>query len=159
MTIRGSRILLGILLGLSPALAAAQDLTPRAYFPAPEKSNAVILAVDAALADVRAGLAGPVPPALRDVHYGGAGKVGSGVGYVYPHDSPGGVAPQQYPPDAVLPRTYYRPTRHGAESRLAYLSHLLIANRHSLISDAKTCLWRGLKPRATSCATRKRKTL
>src|SRR3954463_13418559 len=47
------------------------------------KSNAVILAVDAALADVRAGLAGPVPPHLRDAHYGGAGKVGSGGGYVY----------------------------------------------------------------------------
>ena len=85
------------------------------------KSNAVITAVDAALADVRAGLAGPVPPALRDAHYGGAGKVGSGVGYVYPHDEPGGVAAQQYPPDAVLPRTYYRPTRYGAEARLADL--------------------------------------
>ena len=42
-------------------------------------------------------------------------------GYVYPHDEPGGVAAQQYPPDAVLPRTYYRPTRHGAEARLADL--------------------------------------
>jgi putative ATPase len=31
------------------------------------------------------------------------------------------VAAQQYPPDAVLPRTYYRPTGHGAESRLAEL--------------------------------------
>jgi putative ATPase len=85
------------------------------------KSNAVVTAVDAALADVRAGLAGPVPPHLRDAHYAGAAKVGSGKGYVYPHDEPGGVAAQQYPPDAVLPRTYYRPTRHGAESRLADL--------------------------------------
>ncbi len=85
------------------------------------KSNAVVMAVDSALADVRAGLAGPVPPHLRDAHYGGAGKVGSGIGYVYPHDQPGGVAGQQYPPDAVLPRTYYRPTRHGAEARLAEL--------------------------------------
>ncbi len=85
------------------------------------KSNAVVLAVDSALADVRAGLAGPVPPHLRDAHYGGAGKVGSGVGYVYPHDQPGGVAGQQYPPDVVVPKTYYRPTRHGAEARLAEL--------------------------------------
>jgi putative ATPase len=85
------------------------------------KSNAVVVAVDSALADVRAGLAGPVPPHLRDAHYGGAAKVGSGEGYVYPHDEPGGVAAQQYPPDAVLPRTYYRPTTHGAESRLAEL--------------------------------------
>ena len=85
------------------------------------KSNAVIVAVDSALADVRAGLAGPVPPHLRDAHYGGAAKVGSGEGYAYPHDAPDGVAAQQYPPDAVLERTYYRPTRHGAESRLADL--------------------------------------
>jgi len=85
------------------------------------KSNAVVLAVDAAIADVRAGLAGAVPPHLRDSHYAGAAKVGSGSGYVYPHDEPGGVAAQQYPPDAVLPRTYYRPTRHGAESRHADL--------------------------------------
>jgi putative ATPase len=85
------------------------------------KSNAVIVAVDSALADVRAGLAGPVPAHLRDAHYGGAAKIGAGKGYVYPHDQPGGVAEQQYPPDAVLPRAYYRPTRHGAESRLAEL--------------------------------------
>jgi putative ATPase len=85
------------------------------------KSNAVVVAVDSALADVRAGLAGPVPPALRDAHYAGAAKAGSGEGYVYPHDQPGGVAAQQYPPDAVLPRRYYRPTRHGAETRLADL--------------------------------------
>jgi putative ATPase len=85
------------------------------------KSNAVVVAVDSALADVRAGLAGPVPPHLRDAHYGGAAKIGAGKGYVYPHDRPGGVAEQQYPPDAVLGRTYYRPTRHGAESRLADL--------------------------------------
>ena len=43
MTTRGSRILIGILLSLSPAIGAAQDLTPRAYFPAPEKSNVVIV--------------------------------------------------------------------------------------------------------------------
>jgi putative ATPase len=85
------------------------------------KSNAVIMAVDAAIADVKAGLAGAVPSHLRDAHYGAAAKIGSGTGYVYPHNEPGGVAEQQYPPDVVLPRTYYRPTRLGAEARLADL--------------------------------------
>ena len=65
--------------------------------------------------------AGPVPPALRDSHYAGAAKLDHGRGYVYPHDEPGAVAPQQYAPDAVLDRTYYRPTRYGAEARLAEL--------------------------------------
>jgi putative ATPase len=85
------------------------------------KSNAVVVAVDSAIGDVRAGLAGPVPAHLRDAHYRGATTIGHGKGYLYPHDQPGGVAGQQYPPDVVLPRTYYRPTRHGAEARLADL--------------------------------------
>ncbi|MCZ2527061.1 replication-associated recombination protein A [Streptomyces sp. HB2AG] len=83
------------------------------------KSNAAYLAIDAALADVRAGRAGPVPPHLRDGHYPGAGKLGHGKGYVYPHDLPGGVAAQQYAPDEVHGRRYYEPTRHGAEARYA----------------------------------------
>ncbi|HEX6921619.1 MAG TPA: replication-associated recombination protein A, partial [Actinomycetes bacterium] len=85
------------------------------------KSNAVITAVDAAIADVRRGLTGPVPAALRDAHYAGASRVGHGRGYVYPHDEPGGVAAQQYAPDGVVGREYYRPTRYGAEGRLADL--------------------------------------
>src|SRR4051812_7548792 len=47
------------------------------------KSNAVIRAIDAAQADVRAGLAGAVPPALRDSHYPGAKKLGAGKRYRY----------------------------------------------------------------------------
>ncbi|KOG87962.1 replication-associated recombination protein A [Streptomyces varsoviensis] len=83
------------------------------------KSNAAYLAIDAALADVRAGLAGPVPPHLRDGHYKGAQKLGHGQGYLYPHDLPGGIAAQQYAPDAVHGKRYYEPTRYGAEARYA----------------------------------------
>ena len=36
------------------------------------KSNAVIMAIDAAISDVRAGKVGPVPSHLRDAHYSGA---------------------------------------------------------------------------------------
>lgn len=83
------------------------------------KSNAAVLAIDAAQSDVRAGLAGPVPPHLRDSHYRGAGPLGHGQGYQYPHDLPGGIAAQRYAPDAVHGRRYYQPTRHGAEARCA----------------------------------------
>ncbi|MCQ8772179.1 replication-associated recombination protein A [Streptomyces telluris] len=83
------------------------------------KSNAAYLAIDAALADVRAGLAGPVPPHLRDGHYKGAEKLGHAQGYVYPHDVAGGIAAQQYAPDAVRGKQYYAPTRYGAEARYA----------------------------------------
>ena len=83
------------------------------------KSNAVIKAIGAADADVRAGLAGPVPAHLRDAHYQGAGKIGHGRGYEYPHDFEGGIVEQAYAPDAIAGRRYYEPTQHGAEARFA----------------------------------------
>ncbi|MET0838845.1 MAG: replication-associated recombination protein A [Marmoricola sp.] len=82
------------------------------------KSNAVIKAIDAASADVRAGKIGPVPAHLRDAHYGGSKKLGHGKGYQYSHDAPYGIAEQQYAPDVVADAEYYRPTNLGAESAL-----------------------------------------
>jgi len=83
------------------------------------KSNAVIKAIGAAEADVRNGLIGTVPAHLRDAHYPGAGKVGHGEGYLYPHDFDDGVVPQRYAPDQVAERRYYEPSRHGLEARVA----------------------------------------
>src|ERR1035441_842331 len=83
------------------------------------KSNAVIKAIGAADADVRAGLVGAVPAHLRDAHYPGAGKVGHGESYLYPHDFDEGIVPQRYAPDSVADRRYYEPSGHGAEARLA----------------------------------------
>jgi putative ATPase len=83
------------------------------------KSNAVITAITAAAQDVRAGLTGPVPAHLRDAHYPGAGKLGHGRGYQYPHDQDEGIVAQQYAPDELAGREYYRPSRHGAEARYA----------------------------------------
>ncbi|QXJ20081.1 replication-associated recombination protein A [Actinomadura graeca] len=98
------------------------------------KSNAVITAVDGALGDVRKGLAGPVPGHLRDAHYKGAAKIGHGRGYQYAHDHPGGVVRQQYAPDAVHGREYYRPTRHGAESRFTEV----LARIRSVLRGSRT---------------------
>ncbi|MGH3446402.1 MAG: replication-associated recombination protein A [Nocardioidaceae bacterium] len=83
------------------------------------KSNAVITAVDAALADVHAGKVGTVPAHLRDSHYGGAATVGHGEGYLYAHDDPRGVAPQRHAPEIVADRAYYAPTNRGAEAEYA----------------------------------------
>ncbi|HJQ44305.1 MAG TPA: replication-associated recombination protein A [Jatrophihabitantaceae bacterium] len=83
------------------------------------KSNAVIAAIDAALADVRAGFAGSVPTPLRDGHYPGAAQLGHAQRYRYPHDLPEGVAEQQYVPDELVGRDYYEPTNRGAERSLA----------------------------------------
>lgn len=78
------------------------------------KSNAVIVAIDEAIADIRAGRIGTVPPHLRDSHYAGAKALGV-KGYAYPHDDPRGVLEQQYAPDVVHGRRYYRPSGHGFE--------------------------------------------
>jgi putative ATPase len=83
------------------------------------KSNAVIKAIGAADADVKAGLAGPVPAHLRDAHYRGADRIGHGRGYEYPHDYEGGIVGQAYAPDDIAGRRYYQPTQHGAEARYA----------------------------------------
>src|SRR5712691_6374748 len=83
------------------------------------KSNSVIKAIGAADADVRAGLAGSVPAHLRDAHYAGAGKVGHGEGYLYPHDFDEGIVTQRYAPQTVADRRYYEPSRHGLEARVA----------------------------------------
>ncbi|MGF1647470.1 MAG: replication-associated recombination protein A [Kineosporiaceae bacterium] len=93
------------------------------------KSNAAYLGVDRAVADVRQGLGGPVPAHLRDAHYSSASRYGHGVGYVYSHDCPAGVAAQRYLPDDLAGARYYEPTDRGAErgmdERLARLRHLL----------------------------------
>ncbi|WP_344146407.1 replication-associated recombination protein A [Kribbella yunnanensis] len=83
------------------------------------KSNAVITAVDAAIADVKAGKIGPVPSHLRDAHYAGAKKIGHGASYQYSHNDPRGVSAQQYAPDVIDGTDYYTPTRRGGEAAYA----------------------------------------
>jgi len=105
------------LIGMPEArLALAQATVHLATAP---KSNAVVMAVDAAMADVRAGAVGAVPPHLRDGHYAGAARLGNAIGYRYPHDVPDGVLTQQYPPDELVGRDYYQPAGRGAERALA----------------------------------------
>jgi putative ATPase len=89
------------------------------YLATAPKSNASYLAIDKAIADVRAGKIGRVPKPLRDAHYPGAKRLGHGKGYRYPHDSDLGVVAQQYLPDELTGTEYYRPTDHGNERDVA----------------------------------------
>lgn len=82
------------------------------------KSNAAYAAVNAAIADVRAGKGGAIPTHLRDAHYPGAKDLGHGVGYRYAHDDPRGVVPQQYLPDDLAQSRYYHPTDRGFERQV-----------------------------------------
>jgi putative ATPase len=83
------------------------------------KSNRSYNGINAALADVRAGRIGSVPPHLRDAHYAGADGLGHGKGYVYAHDEPSAVAAQQYLPDELAGTRYYEPSDRGYERQVA----------------------------------------
>jgi putative ATPase len=83
------------------------------------KSNAAYTGINEAIADIRAGRGGAVPPSLRGSGYAGATRLGHGDGYVYAHSEPDGVAQQDYLPDDLQGTTdYYRPTDRGFEERL-----------------------------------------
>ncbi len=70
------------------------------------KSNTGCLAIDAAIADVRAGKAGPIPRELQNVHADGTGFERE-QGYLYPHDFPHRWVKQQYLPDDLKDARYY----------------------------------------------------
>ena len=115
------------LIGMPEArLLLAQAVVAVATAP---KSNATYLAIDRAIADVRAGRGGAVPEHLRDAHYAGAKSLGHGDGYLYAHDQPHHVAAQQYLPDDLEGTHYYEPTENGHEAmltkRLAVIRNLL----------------------------------
>jgi putative ATPase len=89
------------------------------YLALAPKSNASYVGLRRAMAHVREHGAQPPPPYLRDAHYYGARKLGRGVGYVYPHDEPGGVAGQQVIPEGMEGERFYEPTDRGFEAELA----------------------------------------
>ena len=70
------------------------------------KSNSVVMAIDRAMADVRAGHVGPFPRELQNVHADGAGFERE-QGYLYPHAFPGHWVKQQYLPDDLKDARYY----------------------------------------------------
>ncbi len=70
------------------------------------KSNTGCMAIDAAIADVRAGKNGPIPRQLQNVHADGTGFERE-QGYLYPHNFPNRWVDQQYLPDAIKDAHYY----------------------------------------------------
>lgn len=90
-------------LGLPEArLPLAQAVIMLATAP---KSNSAYLAYDAAAEDVRAGRGMKMPDYLRDSMQPSAEK---NKNYVYPHPHPKHYYPQQYLPDDIKDRKYYR---------------------------------------------------
>ena len=91
-------------LGLPEAkLPLAQAVVLLATAP---KSNSVCAAIDAAMADVRAGNTGDFPRHLQNVHADGTGFERE-QGYLYPHNYPNHWVKQQYLPDPIKDKKYY----------------------------------------------------
>jgi putative ATPase len=82
------------------------------------KSNVGEMAIDAALADVRAGKTGPIPRHLQNVHADGTGFERE-QGYLYPHNYPGHWVKQQYLPDELVGTRYYYPADNKNERAAA----------------------------------------
>jgi putative ATPase len=85
------------------------------YMATAPKSNASAKAIWAAMADVREGRTLPVPRHLRDGHYAGSKRLGSGIGYKYAHDFDGGFVQQDY---LGVDKNYYTPTDRGYEANI-----------------------------------------
>jgi putative ATPase len=86
------------------------------YVATAPKSNSTVLAIDAALAELRSGRTLPVPGNLRDTHYAGAERLGHGKGYLYPHDFPGHIVAQDYLGASL---NFYQPSDQGRERQIA----------------------------------------
>ena len=109
------------LVGMPEArIILAQAVT---YLATAPKSNAAYLAIESAIADLRASKSGAVPAHLRDANSGALRDTQEKsrretTSYIYPHDISSGVAEQQYLPDALIGSEYYNPTTHGYEARI-----------------------------------------
>jgi putative ATPase len=86
-----------------------------AYLALAPKSNAATVAIAAARKDVREQKIVQVPQHLRDSHSASADQQGRGEGYLYSHDSPGGIAAQDY---LGVDRNYYQPVDRGFEKEM-----------------------------------------
>jgi putative ATPase len=85
------------------------------YIATAHKSNSTIVAIDAALEDVRSGRTLAVPEHLRDAHYKGAERLGHGTGYEYAHDHPDHFVAQDY---LGADKRYYEPSDQGVEKKI-----------------------------------------
>jgi putative ATPase len=86
------------------------------YLATAPKSNSATVAISEATREIRERPTMEVPLHLRDAHYQGAGSLGHGVGYLYPHDYPGHWVPQNYLPET---RSFYHPSDQGFEPTIA----------------------------------------
>jgi putative ATPase len=95
-----------------------------AYVSCAPKSNAAKTAIFSALDDVEKVQIKSLPTHLKDPGFGGkkpwgvGNDLGHGENYKYAHDFPGNYVPQEYLPEELSDRIYYRPTENGVEKKI-----------------------------------------
>lgn len=89
-----------------------------AYVACAPKSNSAIMAIDAAMQIVNQEKISTIPPYLKDAHYGGAAKLGHGIGYKYAHNYRNHYVKQQYLPDELVGRSFYELSNEGYEKEM-----------------------------------------
>ena len=72
------------------------------------KSNSAHDAINAAMADIERGIGGEIPRHLQNKHFDGEDALIKGQHYKYPHDYPNHYVNQQYLPDEIKDKQYYR---------------------------------------------------
>ena len=86
------------------------------------KSNASYLAINKALEDVEKENTGAIPFYLRNSVSKQLKEYGSQEEYKYPHDYPGNFVQQNYLPQGMEDKEYYKPTKNGYEEKIVKLN-------------------------------------
>jgi putative ATPase len=86
-----------------------------AYLASAPKSNALYLAEKSVKEEINLSGSLPVPLHIRNAPTSLMKKLGYSRGYLYPHNFPGGWVEQEYLPEGLKNRVFYRPTERGFE--------------------------------------------
>ncbi|QHT64020.1 replication-associated recombination protein A [Paenibacillus lycopersici] len=81
------------------------------------KSNAAAVAIGNVMSTIESIGSADVPLHLRDTHYSGAERLGH-VGYQYPHDYPNHYVKQDYLPERIANKKFYKATQQGMEDKI-----------------------------------------
>lgn len=103
------------------------------YIAMAPKSNSATTGIFSAIDYIKAHPSNDIPDALKDAHYKSAGKLGHGVGYIYPHDFPNHWTQQQYLPESV-DQCFYKNSHVGYEQSQADYQNAIRQNK----SDKRT---------------------
>ena len=88
------------------------------YLATSPKSNSAYMGINTAIEEVRKSGNQPVPMHIRNAPTKLMAQLGYHDGYKYPHDYPGNFTPQQYLPDELMDKRFWKAQHSPAEEKL-----------------------------------------